>query len=395
MVKGKKGYIYLGFLFIGVAVINLLSTVINSYINVLHPRYLIIILLTAVLLIFQQKSTSLFQKVFIFIFHAIFVINLLIISIEVVLYWFNFETGYSFQSVISESGYNVAGIERRVIFPLSAIPGLEFVIRPIGMFADIHASLYILFSCLLTYIMIHKIERRKRLIYWFLLLILCFCLNGGQAIIATICSILVYEWLKSNSSGRIIIVLLILPVMAFLMLTWFNTQNYLNSQNMSSAYTVIDNTLITLKYFPSLSCYLWGCSLSPNEIFEVLENAPGFSSEIQNSGISFLGIDNGLIGFLLSFGALYLMLYFIGIVALIRLKVDIKYEFIAILTFQFMTIVHYPIGWGSGVFAFVFLNLIYVRWYYSNLHKKNKYKIVRGKTDPRSLVMFPVENRIQ
>jgi len=125
-------------------------------------------------------------------------------------------------------------------------------------------------------------------------------------------------------------------------------------ENENSMARIYLDTLSMGKDIQNPECFIFGCSLNSEH-----------NRLVNDSDHEYIFYDVGLIMFSYSFGLFYLLVFCIGLLAFYkrsRSGMQLKAVIFTIGVAQLTTLSHMPIGWGSGVVAFLLFGLFHIKY---------------------------------
>ena len=348
VVKVPVGWFKFGVAFIALGLTNLfVSVYVNDFISIINIRYVLVEITLGVFIL----SLSNYNKYLYVFSNKIFVVaavsNLLIILVEQFLWFFDRGLLADLQRVIAPAT-TYHGIINRPAF------GVQLV-RPLGLFGGLHAaSLFVLIS-FLRFMALKNLPSIKKNFYWLVFLLFIFSLQSGQTIILSLFAFFVaFSIGKKNIFMPMAILFLFLLPFLFL---WLSSVGHFDDKQYSMLY-IFMNSLGFLFIFPNSECFLFGCSLNSSDIMALASSQDGFKENIAYT-------DNGFISSFLAFGAMFYVVYLIFCFSIFKLKNHSNTKatlFIGSFVLG-ATIIHYPIGFGAGLYALFLMNFYYLYHY--------------------------------
>jgi hypothetical protein len=348
VVKVPVRWFKFGVAFIALGLTNLfVSVYVNDFISIINIRYVLVEITLGVFIL----SLSNYNKYLYVFSNKIFVVmavsNLLIILAEQFFWFFDKGLLADLQRVIAPAN-SFHGLINRPAF------GFQ-LIRPLGLFGGVHAaSLFVLIS-FLRFMALKNLSSMKKNVYWLVFLLFIFSLQSGQTIILSGFAFFVAFIIgkKNIFMPMAILFLFLLPIL-FL---WLSSVGHFDDKQYSMLY-IFMNSFEFLFIFPNSECFLFGCSLNNTEILELASSQDGFNENIAYT-------DNGFISSPLAFGAMFYVVYFIFCFSIFKLKNHSNTKAtLSVGSFVLgATIIHYPIGFGAGLYALFLMNFYYLYHY--------------------------------
>jgi len=179
-------------------------------------------------------------------------------------------------------------------------------------------------------------------------------MQSGQTMILTILAFGINKVLYNNKNYKLYLV--IIAILTFGIILWLEATGHFDDKLYSMLFLLKKSPLF-FQIFPDISCFMFGCSLTSTAIISIVKTQSNFIDLISFT-------DNGYLSAFLAFGSLFYVTYFFYCFSILKLKLRIvikKELFIGALVIG-ATIIHYPIGFGAGIYALFLMNF-YVKYH--------------------------------
>lgn len=348
VVKVPVRWFKFGVAFIALGLTNLfVSVYVNDFISIINIRYVLVEITLGVFIL----SLSNYNKYVYVLFNKIFIVasvsNLLIILVEQFLWVYDRGLLVDLQRVIAPATTYHGFLNRPTL-------GVQFV-RPLGLFGGVHATSLLVLISFLRFMALKNLPSMKKNFYWIVFLLFIFSMQSGQTIILSL-----FAFFAAFSIGKknifMPMAILLLFLLPFLFL-WLSSVGHFDDKQHSMLW-ILMNSFEFLFIFPSSECFLFGCSLSATEIMGLASSLDGFKQNIAYT-------DNGFISSFLAFGAIFYVVYGIFCFSILKLKNHSNTKATLFISSFVLaaTIIHYPIGFGAGLYALFLMNFYYLYHY--------------------------------
>jgi hypothetical protein len=348
VIKTPSAWFSYGITFLFLAALNFISSVfLNDYYSIMNFRYVLNILTIGVFILSINIYNRNLFIVFKYTFIMFSILNIIIILTEQILWLFDKDILKVFQEFLAPKGTYWGPVNRN-----SLGVGL---IRPVGLFGGIHSSSLLVLLSFLAYISSGiKLSTVKINLYWFILMCFIYSLQSGQTIILATLAFSV-DRLVYNNKNKIQFILVISIIITGIIF-WLEATGHFD-EKLYSMWYLLKNSTMFFQIFPDSSCFIFGCSLSGSEIMSVARTQANFIKYIAFT-------DNGYLSSFLAFGMLFYVVYILYCFSILKLNLIIvvkKALFSGSLVIG-ATIIHYPIGFGAGIYALFLMNF-YVKYH--------------------------------
>jgi|GEM_PF-5389085 len=359
MKVNRIGFRFGVFIFIS-ACLNILMGILNGFAGFMNVRFSLVMFMISFLLIFFQKRRLSFLRVCSISFKVIFVINSMALLVQLALFILDYTTLVTDIQYFLGIKVSALALNTRMVFGYT-------VLRPVGLFGGLQGGVYMTIIGAMVWNMCTFRSVFVRGFFWLCIILFCLFLGAGQnSLISVICAC-TFELLMSPKKFRVRIVLLLFPLLIIVFILGIQDSKHFDSKKEDSMMSVYLDSLNINQYSTKPECFFFGCSLNIGDSDLVAE--PKYRSKLNYIS------DNGLIPFALSIGLLYLFIHLIGILVFLkksRLENRLKITIFTLGVAQLGTVIHYNIGWGSGVFSFLLLSFFHIEYRYIRSLKKSR-----------------------